>query len=129
MEKSHVATMLLLGVLSLGVVVYGSGPAYPAPQVRAASPVQDIPQRESEIRAATGRLTLLRVNESGVHHVIVKLDTEPQRAFTFALGGSSKEAMFSLLREAFVRNMAVEISSKSYPKSSDNTIIQVALKR
>ncbi len=129
MKKSHVATMLLLGVLSLGAVVYDSGRAYAAPQLPVVSPAQDIPQRESEIRAATGRLTLLRVNESGWHHVIVKLDSEPQRAFTFALGGSSKEAMFDLLREAFVRNMTVEISSKSYPKSSDNTIIQVSLKR
>ena len=126
MKKSHVATMLLLGVLSLGVVVYGRGPA---PQLPAANPAQDIPQRESEIRTATGRLTQLRVNESGWYHVSVKLDSEPQRAFTFALGGSSKEAMFSLLQEAFVRNMTVEISSKSYPKSSDNTITQVTLKR
>ncbi len=129
MKKSHVATMLLLGVLSLGVVVYGSGPAYPAAQLQAVSAAQDIPQRELEIRGATGRLTLLRVIESGSHHVIVKLDSEPQRTFTFALGGSSKEAMFDLLREAFVRNMTVEVSSKSYPKSSDNTIIQVSLKR
>lgn len=129
MKKSHVATMLLLGVLSLGVVVYGSGPADAAAQLRAVSSAQDIPQRQSEIRGVTGRLTLLRVNESGWHHVIVKLDSEPQRAFTFALGGSSKEAMFGLLREAFVRNLTVEISSKSYPKSSDNTIIQVSLKR
>ena len=126
MKKSHVAMILLLGVLSLGVVVYGSGPA---PQLPAASPAQDIPQRESEIRTATGKLTLLRVNESGWYHVTVKLDSEPQRVFTFALGGSSKEAMFSLLQEAFVRNMTVEISSKSYPKSSDNTITQVTLKR
>ena len=126
MEKSHVAMIVVLGVLSLGVVVYGGGPA---PQLPAANPTQDIPQRESEIRTATGRLTLLRVNESGWYHVVVKLDSEPQRAFTFALGGSSKEAMFDLLREAFVRNMTVEISSKSYPKSSDNTITQVTLKR
>ena len=126
MKKSHVATMLLLGVLSLGVVVYGRGPT---PQLPAVGPAQDVPQRESEIRTATGRLTLLRVNESGWHHVVVKLDREPQLAFTFALGGSSKEAMFGLLREAFVRNMTVEISSKSYPKNSDNTITQVTLKR
>ena len=126
MQKSHVAMILLLGVLSLGVVVYGREPA---PQLPAVSPTQDTPQRESEIRTATGRLTLLRVNESGWYHVSVKLDSEPQRAFTFALGGSSKEAMFSLLQEAFVRNMTVEISSKSYPKSSDNTITQVTLKR
>ncbi len=97
MTKSHVATILLLGVLSLGVVVYDSGPAYAAPQLRAVSPAQDIPQREVEIRGATGRLTLLRVKESGVHHVTVKLQSEPQRAFTFALGGSSKEAMCDLL--------------------------------
>ena len=126
MKQSHVAMLLVLGVLSLGVVVYGRGLA---PQLPAANATQDIPQRESEIRTATGRLTLLRVNESGWYHVTAKLDSEPQRAFTFALGGSSKEAMFSLLQEAFVRNMTVEISSKSYPKSSDNTITQVTLKR
>ena len=129
MKKSRVATMLLLGVLTLGVFMYGSGPAYPAAQLQSVSSAQDIPQRESEIRGATGKLTLLRVIESGSHHVIVKLDSEPQRTFTFALGGSSKEAMFDLLREAFVRNMTVEVSSKSYPKSSDNTITQVSLKR
>ncbi len=129
MKKSHVATMWLLGILSLGVVVYGSGPAYPPPHLRAVNPAQDIAQRDAEVHAATGRLTLLRVNESGWYHVIFKLDSEPHKSFTFALGGSSKEAMFSLLREAFVRNMTVEISSKSYPKSSDNTIIQVSLKR
>ena len=117
MEKSHVATMLLLGVLSLGVVVYGSGPA------------QEIPQRETELRGATGRLTFLSISESGVHHVEVKLQSEPQRAFSFALGGSSKEAMLDLLREAFVRNMTVEISSVKYPNSSTNTIMQVSLKR
>ncbi len=117
MKKSHVATMLVLGVLSLGVVVYGNGPT------------QDIPQREVEIRGATGRLTLLRVKESGVHQVTAKLESEPQKAFTFALGGSSKEAMFDLLREAFVRNMTVEISSVKYPDSSTNTITQVSLKR
>ncbi len=126
MKKSRVAMLLVLGVSSLGVVVYGSGPA---PQLPAASPAQDIPQRESEIRTATGKLTLLRVNESGWYHVTAKLDSEPQRALTFALGGSSKEAMFGLLRDAFVRNLTVEISSKSYPKSSDNTITQVTLKR
>ena len=129
MKKSHVATMLLLGILSLGVIVYGSGPANPPPHLRAMNPAQDIAQRDAEVHAATGRLTLLRVNESGWYHVTVKLDSEPQRAFTFALGGSSKEAMFGLLREAFVRNLTVEISSKSYPKNSDNTIIQVSLKR
>ena len=117
MKKSHVATMLLLGVLSLGVVVYGSGPA------------QDIPQRGVEIRETTGRLTLLRVKESGAHRVTVKLQSEPQRAFSFALGGSSKEAMFGLLREAFVHNLTVEISSVKYPDSSTNTITQVSLKR
>ena len=117
MKKSHVATMLVLGVLSLGVIVYGSGPT------------QNIPQREVEIRGTTGKLTLLRVKESGVHHVTVKLQSEPQRAFSFALGGSSKEAMFDLLREAFVRNMTVEISSVRYPDSSTNTITQVSLKR
>ncbi len=108
MKKSHVATMLLLGVLSLGVVVYGSGPAHPTPQSQAVSPAQDIPQREVEIRGTTGKLTLLSVKESGVHHVTVKLQSEPQRAFSFALGGSSKEAMFDLLREAFVHNLTVE---------------------
>ena len=117
MKRSHVATMLALGVLLLGVVVYGNGPT------------QDIPQREFEIRVATGRLTLLRVKESGVHHVTAKLQSEPKKAFTFALGGSSKEAMFDLLREAFVGNMIVEISSVRYPDSSTNTITQVALKR
>ncbi len=66
---------------------------------------------------------------AGQHHVVVKLDSDPHRAFTFALGGSSKKAMFGLLREAFVRNLTVEISAKSYPKNSDNTIIQVSLKR
>ena len=117
MNKSHAATMLLLGVLSLGVVVYGSGPA------------QDIPQRGIEIRETAGRLTLLSISESGVYHVKVKLDSEPQREFTFALGGSSKEAMLSLLREAFVRNMTVEIFSTSYRKSSADVINQVSLKR
>ncbi len=117
MKKSHVATMLVLGVLSLGVIVYGSGPT------------QNIPQREVEIRGTTGKLTLLRVKESGVHHVKVKLHSEPQAACTFALGGSSKEAMFDLLREAFVRNMTVEISSIRYPTSSTNTTNQVSLKR
>lgn len=127
MKKSHVATMFLLWVLSLGVVVYGSGPA--APRSQAVSRAQAIPQGRVEIRGTTGRLTLLRVNESRLRHVVVNLDSEPQRAFTFALGGSSKEAMFDLLREAFVSNMTVEISSTSYPKSSGNTIIQVSLRR
>ena len=115
MKKSHVATMLLLGVLSLGAVVYGSG--------------QDIPQRETEIREATGRLTLLGIRESRVHHVRFSLHSEPQTAFTFALSGSSKEAMLDLLREAFVHSLTVEISSVRHPNSSTNTVTQVSLKR
>ena len=108
-------------VLAAAIVIAGF--AY------AVGPAQDIPQRETEIRGTTGKLTLLRVDESRVHHVTVKLQGEPQRAFSFALGGSGKEAMFDLLREAFVRNMAVEISSIKYPNSSTNTITQVSLKR
>lgn len=127
MKKSHVTTMLLLWILSLAVIVYGRGPA--APQSQAVSPAQDISQRKVEIRETTGKLTLLRVDESGVHHVKIKLQSEPQRAFSFALGGSSKEAMFDLLREAFVRDMTVEISLVKYPNSSTNTITQVSLKR
>ena len=116
MKKSHVATMLLVGVSSLGAVVYGSGPA------------QGIPQQKTEINATTGKLTLLRVNESGVHHVTVKLQSD-ERAFTFGLNGASREAMLDLLREAFVHNLTVEISSIKYPNSSTNTVNQVSLKR
>ena len=100
MRTSHVAVVLLLGVSSLGVALYGMGPA---PQLRAESPPQNVSQREAEIHRANGKLTLLSVNESGMHHVKVKLQDEPQRAFTFALAGSGKEPMFELLREAFVR--------------------------
>ena len=86
MKKSRVATMLLLGILSLGVIVYGSGPANPPPHLRAVNPAQDIAQRDAEVHAATGRLTLLRVNESGWYHVIFKLDSEPPQVIHFRTG-------------------------------------------
>ncbi|MET0752859.1 MAG: S1 family peptidase [Pyrinomonadaceae bacterium] len=77
-----------------------------------------------DIRAAAGRITMLRVHDMGTMYgpptdpidgeVVIKLDSDTDSAFGFRLRtGAELEAqrrMFKILQDAFARNLRVEIN-------------------
>jgi len=91
------------------------------------------------VLAAVGRVTLLRVHDVGTGYgpptdfldaeVIVKLDTQPGKAFGFRLRDNADEAarrgMLDLLRDAFNHNWAVRIEYVQVAGLNNSKILRV----
>ena len=92
---------------------------------------------------ARGRLTVLRVHDVGTGfgpptdfidvEVVIALDSQPSRFFGFQLRNDTKlparQAMLDLLRDAFERNLIVNIDFFQVPGKNNNILFRVWLTR
>jgi hypothetical protein len=95
----------------------------------------------ADILGAEGKLTLLRVNEGGYGppndfldcEVVLRLDSEPNKAFGFQLrndgSGPMHAGMLEILRTAWNNNWNVAIEYMIDPGKSTGYIIRVYLHR
>lgn len=88
---------------------------------------------------AQGRLTVLRVHDVGTGfgppadfidvEVVIALDTQPSRFFGFQLRNDTKlparQGMLDLLRDAFERNLIVNIDFFQVPGKNNNILFRV----
>jgi hypothetical protein len=95
----------------------------------------------SDILESSGKLTYLRVHDVGTGYggpsdfldgeVVIKLDSEPDKAFGFQLRNDDNRAvrqgMLDLLRDAFNNNWTVIVDYDMEPGKSMGIIIRVAL--
>lgn len=92
---------------------------------------------------ARGRLTLLRVHDVGTGfgpptdfidaEVVIGLDSQPGKFFGFQLRNDAKlparQGMLDLLRDAFERNLIVNIDFFQTPGKNNNILFRVWLTR
>jgi hypothetical protein len=92
---------------------------------------------------ARGRLTALRVHDVGTGfgpstdfidvEVVIALDSQPGRFFGFQLRNDTKlparQGMLDLLRDAFERNLIVNIDFFQVPGKNNNILFRVWLTR
>ena len=90
---------------------------------------------------ARGHLTLLRVHDVGTGfgpptdfidtEVVIALDSQPNKFFGFQLRNDAKlparQGMFDLLRDAFERNLIVNIDYFQTPGKNNNILFRVWL--
>jgi hypothetical protein len=93
----------------------------------------------ADLLGANGRITFLRVNDVGTGYgppndycdceVILKLDTQPGKAFGFQLrndnASPARWAMYDLLRDAFNSNQPVWIEYNIDPGKNHGIITRV----
>lgn len=92
---------------------------------------------------ARGKLTVLRVHDVGTGfgpptdfidvEVVIALDTQPSRFFGFQLRNDTKlparQGMLDLLRDAFERNLTVNIDFFQVPGRNNNILFRVWVTR
>jgi hypothetical protein len=92
------------------------------------------------VQRAQGRITFLRVHDSGGYgpsndhldsEVIFKLDTQPNRAFGFALkddaGGPAHQGMLMLLRDALANNFDVAADYTQVANKANSVAFRIEL--
>ena len=127
--------MKMLAVFLAAVMILGIIPAGATPQSLVAGQVADV----ADIGAASGTVSLLRIHDIGTGYgppgdeldveVIVRLDSEPVRAFGFQLRDDAhravREGMLSLLRDAFNNDWTVTINYYSEPGRNNSFLFRV----
>jgi len=95
----------------------------------------------AQVLNARGRLTLLRVHDLGTNfgppndvleaEVVIAIDTEPSKFFGFQLRNDAnlpvRQAMFDLLRDAFARNLPVNIDFRQVAGRNNSVLFRVWL--
>ena len=105
-----ISLMILLAAWGLSVM-----------QPSQVEPVEAKPAAQTQLLQSTGKLTMLRAHDLGTGfgpgsdfldvEVVIRLDTAPGKSFGFQMRDDNKlparQAMFSLLRDAFNNNWTV----------------------
>jgi hypothetical protein len=86
-----------------------------------------------EVHEASGRLASLRVEEAGPPHVVLQLDSEPDRLFGFDLGGKwqrpARQGMLDLLSEALAADLTVTIGYTLATGREEGVVVRASATR